>query len=219
MTADTPAAMRLHAVNTGTLAPLTAGSRKRSGIHKHPVGGPVLCDAQGLVGDAIGNAKHHGGPDQALYLYSRADYAWWEAQLGHTCAPGLFGENLCIEAWWEAPRVGDRVQVGDVVLELTAPRIPCATLAARMNDARFVARFAQAERPGAYARVLHPGVLEAGSTGTVFRADETYPTISALFALWYRRPRDPAPLLDALRAPVARRLRDTFLQWAAAGSP
>jgi MOSC domain-containing protein YiiM len=218
----------LLSVNVGQLEPLaaaatSASARKRSGIRKHPVGGPVLCDAQGLVGDAIGNTTHHGGTDQAIYLYSAEDYAWWSTTLGQPCGPGLFGENLTIDRWWPSPRVGDRVQWGEVLLELTAPRIPCNTLATRMGDPRFVTRFADARRPGAYARVLQSGVIACGERGFVTTAARAYPTIETLFRQWYRVPRDRSALIAALGAPLADRLRHTFLQWigesAAQGGP
>lgn len=205
--------VRLDAVNVGTLERLHPEHRTRTGIHKRPVGGAVLCDANGLLGDAVGNRKHHGGPDQAVYLYSVSDYAWWEQQLGHACPPGLFGENLTIADWWPSPRVGDRIRFGDVVLELTAPRIPCATLAARLGDPSFVKRFAAAGRSGAYARVLQGGTLEAGQEGRLSRGDADWPTIDALFALWYARPRDASPIIHALRAPLAHRYRDALLGW------
>jgi MOSC domain-containing protein YiiM len=209
--------IRLESVNIGTLAPLSASASRRTGIHKHPVGGPVLCDAMGLVGDAVGNAKHHGGRDQALYVYSAHDYAWWTITLGRPCGPGLFGDNLTIDRWWQSPRVGDRVQFGDVLLELTAPRIPCATLAGRMGVPTFVKQFADAARPGAYARVVQPGAIEAGVSGIVTRSDERWPTIDALFGIWYQTPRTPAVLIDALRAPVAERVRERFLGWVHSG--
>lgn len=214
-----PLELLLDSVNIGVLETLRSDTRKRSGIRKHPVGGPVLCDTQGLLGDAIGNRKHHGGPDQAVYLYSADDYAWWSAQLQRECQPGLFGENLTIDRWWPSPRVGDRLQCGDVLLELTAPRIPCATLATRMQDARFVQQFAEARRPGAYARVLQPGVLEAGQHATVTRGNAAWPTVVSLFDLWFARTRERQVLLDTLRAPLASRLRDTINHWLATSVP
>jgi MOSC domain-containing protein YiiM len=210
---------RLLSVNVGLLEPLSPGSKKRTGIHKHPVGGPVLCDSLGLVGDRIGAPRHHGGPDQAVYLYSAEDYAWWASQLGRDCPPGLFGDNLTITAWWEDPRIGDRVQFGEVLLELSAPRIPCATLAGRMGDVRFVSRFAEARRPGAYARVLTSGAIAPGSEGTVQCGDPHLPTITELFDLWYRTPRDRARLLALAKPPLAVRAREAFLHWATASLP
>ena len=49
------------------------------------------------------------------------------------------------------------------MLEITAPRIPCNTLAARMGDPGFVKRFLAAERPGLYCRVIRPGILQIGT--------------------------------------------------------
>lgn len=213
---------RLLSVNVGqleALVPTATAARKRSGIRKYPVYGPVLCDAQGLVGDAIGNTRHHGGKDQAIYLYSAEDYAWWSETLAQPCAPGLFGENLTIDRWWPSPRVGDRVRWGDVLLELTAPRIPCSTLATRMDDPRFVKRFAEAVRPGAYARVLHTGVIESGMSGVVTPGNPSHPSIDALFALWHRAPRDRSALIATLSAPLAERLRHTFLEWIGESAP
>lgn len=202
----------LVSVNTGVLERLTPASKSRTGIRKMPVGGAVLCDTVGLVGDAIGNHKHHGGPDQAVYLYSAEDYAWWSDTLGRPCTPGLFGENLTISHWWDTPRAGDRVQFGEVILELTAPRIPCSTLAAHIGDPRFVDRFAKAARPGAYARVLQAGALAAGVPGHVSPGDASWPSIVELFDMWLDATCDRARLIHALRAPVGIRLRERFLQ-------
>jgi len=202
----------LVSVNTGVLERLTPTSKSRTGIRKMPVGGAVLCDTLGIVGDAVGNHKHHGGPDQAVYLYSAEDYAWWSDTLGRKCRPGLFGENLTISHWWDTPRAGDRVQFGEVLLELTAPRIPCSTLAAHMGDPRFVDRFAKASRPGAYARVLQAGVLAADLPGHVSPGEVSWPSIVELFDMWLDTTCDRARLIHALRAPVGIRLRERFLQ-------
>jgi len=58
--------------------------------------------------------------------------------------------------------VGDRFIAGDLVLEVTSARIPCATFAAKMDDPRFVKRYTKAGRPGIYCRVLGNGIAEAG---------------------------------------------------------
>ena len=39
-----------------------------SGIFKRPVNGPVAIGPLGLDGDAVLDRKHHGGPDQAVYI-------------------------------------------------------------------------------------------------------------------------------------------------------
>ncbi|AMW06003.1 MOSC domain-containing protein [Gemmatimonas phototrophica] len=204
----------LLSVNVGTLAALHHDTpRKRTGIFKQPVTFPVEVTPLGLLGDRVGNLTHHGGPDQAVYLYSAEDYAWWAAQGITPTSAGSFGENLTLDAWWPNVRAGDQLTVGDVTLELTAPRIPCGTLATRMGDPQFVKRFRHAERCGAYARVLRRGTVQGGLSVTVERAPSDFPTIVELFRYWYDRPHDRAALTHALRTPIGARLRATFVEW------
>lgn len=153
---------RLLAVNVGS-PQLLPGSQTPTGIIKTPRTGAVLIDASGVLGDAVLDTRHHGGTDQAVYLYLQSDYAFWARELGEMPAPGTFGENLTIDGLaGESLCIGDRLQIGDVLLELAAHRTPCNTFARRMGDPRWVKRFHRAMRPGAYARVLHPGSVEAG---------------------------------------------------------
>jgi len=145
-----------------------AGYAPLTGINKRPVPGPVAIGPQGLTGDAIVDRKHHGGRDQAVYVYFQDDYDFWAGELGSRPAPGLFGENLVIAGADSASTaVGDRFAMGDVVLEVTSHRTPCLTFAARMDDRRWVKRFHRASRPGAYCRVLAPGSVEAGMAVTI----------------------------------------------------
>lgn len=140
------------------------GKTYKTGINKMPVNGPVMIDAEGLLGDAICNRRHHGGVDQAIYLEGSLDLEWWAAELGREITPGTFGENLLVQGLQSAMlAAGDRIEIGEVLLEITSPRIPCATFSARMGDPTFVKRYARAARPGAYARVLRGGFVEAGA--------------------------------------------------------
>ncbi len=134
-----------------------------TGIYKAPIQGAAAIHALGVSGDCVADTENHGGPDQAVYLYFADDYAWWAEKLGRTLAPGTFGDNLTLSGIASADvAVGDRLTAGDVVLEVTAPRIPCNTLARRMEDSGIVKAFRQAERPGAYCRVIEAGEIEAG---------------------------------------------------------
>ena len=152
----------LVSVNVGTPT-VQPGSSEVTGIVKVPRSGPVMIDEAGVLGDAIMDKKHHGGPDQAVYLYLQSDYDWWMDELGVALEPGTFGENLTIGGVdGAALAIGDRLTIGDAVVELTSHRTPCATFARRMRDPRWVRRFAKALRPGAYARVLEAGIVEAG---------------------------------------------------------
>ncbi|MFK0385398.1 MOSC domain-containing protein [Agrobacterium sp. NPDC090273] len=139
------------------------GKTTKTGIFKHVVPGPVMIDAEGIVGDAVCNRKHHGGPDQAIYAMGSADLDFWSQSLGYAVEPGLFGENLVVDGLDSATLyVGDRLYATEVVLEVTAARIPCATLSTRLGDPDFAPRFREAGHPGFYCRVLKGGFLQAG---------------------------------------------------------
>lgn len=212
--------MSLRSVNVGQGLPVTIGARSvRSGIDKRPTLQPVGVNAGGLDGDQVLNTRHHGGPGQAAYLYTTDDYDWWAAQ-GVAVRDGLFGENLTLggagsSADW---RVGDRLTTaGGVTLEITAPRIPCATLAAHLGDPAFARRFGAAARPGLYARVLTPGTVQAGDPVTATRAAPDAPTIRDLFELDLRgtlrgRPVTPDDLRGLLEHPLAERSRADLLK-------
>lgn len=185
------------------------GKSARSGIDKRPVEGPVRVGPLGLGGDHVLNTKHHGGPDQAVYLYTDLDYDHWAQVLGERPAPGTFGENLLISGLESAPTaIGQRLRVGGVLLEVTASRIPCQTFAAHMGDPAFVKKFRAARRPGLYARVLEGGEVRAGDPVSLDGAPPPdAPTVLDTFEVHYARKVAAPQLRRLLAAPVAERLR------------
>ena len=198
---------KILAVCTGTAQPVPGKSFK-SGIYKMPTDAPTMVDREGLIGDAICNRKHHGGPDQAVYVLGSIDHDWWSAELGRELAFGTFGENLVIEdVDSRAISVGDRFEAGTVLLEATSARIPCATLAARMGDPQFVRRFAAAGRPGFYCRVLRDGVIGVGDEVRYLPFDGEAVTMPELLSTFGKNLSDEdrarylaAPINDRLRA-------------------
>ena len=70
--------MHLLSINIGAARTIgNANVSGQTGIYKLPVAGPVQVTADGLADDAIVDTRNHGGPDQAVYVYGGADYAWW----------------------------------------------------------------------------------------------------------------------------------------------
>lgn len=200
-------AMQLISLNVGHAAAL-AGGGGRTGIDKRPVAGPVLVDEQGVVGDAVCNRRHHGGPDQAVYVYGQPDYAAWSAVLGRDLPPGTLGDNLTVShLLCNDLAVGDRLRVGDVLLEVTAPRIPCVTLARHMGDAGFVLRFRDMARPGVYCRVLAGGFVSAGDAVQIEAGAGDRISVLELFRDAFEPTRDPNLIRRYLAAPLAERLR------------
>ncbi|HEU5039226.1 MAG TPA: MOSC domain-containing protein [Gemmatimonadales bacterium] len=135
-----------------------------SAIWKRPVSGPVWAGALGLTGDAVANTRVHGGPDQALLMYAGAHYPVWEAEWGRDdLGPGAFGENLTVTGLTEPDVcIGDVLEIGEAMLQVTQPRQPCATLARRHGIRDLIAVVQRNGRSGWYLRVTREGALEAG---------------------------------------------------------
>lgn len=201
--------MRLVSVNRGRAEPIAnAKASGMTGIYKRPLPGPVALSADGLPGDAICDTENHGGVDQAIYVYGMPDYAWWAARLGRQLEPGTFGENLTISELESARlSVGDRLHIGTVTLEVTAPRIPCVTLARRMDDPAFLKAFRAAERPGVYCRVIRAGTLQAGDAARLEPYAGEPIGVIELFRDFFSPRRDAATLRRHLAAPIDIRSR------------
>lgn len=138
------------------------GRTVSTAIWKEPVEGRARVEGVNLAGDDQADRRVHGGPDKAVYAYAEEDIAWWRTTHPDV-GPGTFGENLTTagidlsEAW-----VGERWAVGDVVLEVSEPRLPCFKLGIRMGDAAFKDVFEAAGRLGTYLRIVEPGTVGAG---------------------------------------------------------
>lgn len=184
---------RVLTVNVGKLQPNPHNKAPETGIHKRPVEEAVYVAAaedgkSGLTGDYIGDPKNHGGDDQAVYAFQREDLDRWEQEKQRTFPNGAFGENLTtVGIDINAALIGERWRVGaEVELEVTAPRIPCATFRGVISEPRWLREFTNDARPGTYFRVITPGYIKAGdaiqilsrpphdiSVSTVFKAKTT----------------------------------------------
>ncbi|TQM96200.1 MOSC domain-containing protein YiiM [Ornithinimicrobium humiphilum] len=162
---------RIRSTNVGRPKAEPNHGRYRTGIDKRPVPeivvsapGPSYGDGSGVAGDHVGDLKHHGGAQKAVYAFAREQLDRWEAELQRGLPDGWFGENLTTEGVdLEALLVNQRVRVGDeVVLEVSVPRTPCATFAGHMGEPAWVRRFAERGRCGTYLRVAVPGVIAPG---------------------------------------------------------
>jgi MOSC domain-containing protein YiiM len=202
--------MKILAVCLGNAEKLPGKSYK-TGIYKHAVSGAVMIDSEGLVGDAICNRKHHGGVDQAVYVEGSLTLDWWSKELGQVIEPGTFGENLVIEGIDNSEvAVGDRFIAGELVLEVTSARIPCATFAAKMNDPKFVKRYTAAGRPGIYCRVIESGFAIAGTPVDYRPFQGARVTMPELMAT-YGRKLPEADRRRYLEAPIHHKLRAALL--------
>ncbi|MDQ6859383.1 MAG: MOSC domain-containing protein [Chloroflexota bacterium] len=170
---------RVVSVNVGRPREIRVGERLvRTSIWKDPAAGRIAVRGVNLIGDDQSDRRVHGGDAKAVYAYAREDLAWWGARLGKALAAGTFGENLTTEGVDVTdPRVGERWQIGTVLLEVTQPRLPCFKLEARMDRPGFIEEFIEGGRPGAYLRIVTEGDLGAGDSVTILSGPDDAPSI------------------------------------------
>ena len=171
--------MKIISINTARVAPLNVadfGTKEfvMSGIRKQAVKGEAQVIMRGIDGDEQADPSVHGGLDKAIYLYPHEHYAYWQQQrykaMGDQApmAPGMLGENLTTEGLLENQLwVGDRLQIGDVLLEVTEPREPCFKFAARMGYAQAVRQMLESGYSGVYLKVVATGSIQAGDAITL----------------------------------------------------
>ena len=166
----------VESVNVGEPRPVDVnGGTVLTAIWKHPVAGPVAVRGVNLDGDEQADRTVHGGPDKAVYAYAREDIQWWEEELGRALGEAPFGENLTISGLPVSEAViGEKWAVGSALLQVAQPRLPCFKLGLRMGDPRFLKRFAAAQRPGAYLRILREGDIAAGEPDRGHRPPSTW---------------------------------------------
>lgn len=92
---------------------------------------PILAarvTTEGVPGDWQKNRKYHGGPNRAICLFSKELYDELAAE-GAKMEAGSVGENFTtVGIDLRELQNGDRLRVGQCVIELTDIRVPCSNL-------------------------------------------------------------------------------------------
>jgi MOSC domain-containing protein YiiM len=180
-----------------------------TGFYKTPTENPVNVTNLGIDGDGVADHKHHGGIDKAVLAYSNDRYGYWQEKLkplmvsenakvlekshteksnSETIGPGGFGENLTIAGWDEGTVcIGDRFEIGSVIVEVSQPREPCWKLGRRWQEKMLPKYVAQCGYTGWYFRVTQPGQLQKGNAVTlVHRPNPSWTVQRANDALYGR---------------------------------
>lgn len=156
-------------VGTGVLVSVNAS---RGGVPKLPRH-QALVTADGVEGDRQRDLRYHGGPDRAVCLYSFDRIRELQHE-GHGVSVGLMGENLTVMGLdWRLLTPGTRVQIGDVLLQLTNFAVPCKNLSPYFGEGK-IFRVSQKVHPGwsrVYARVERPGTVRIGDPVSVVEGD------------------------------------------------
>lgn len=176
------------------------GKEMITGICKNPVSKPLPLSHLGFEGDGVGDLKYHGGTDKAACVYSIDHYPYWEEVLGIKLPPAAFGENLSVSNLKEDDVcIGDIFQLGTAVVQISQPRQPCKTLAARYGRNDMVKLVVDSGRTGFYFRVLKEGTVKKGDPLTLKERDPRGITV-AFASRTYHHAKDDR---DAIRKILA----------------
>jgi len=166
--------MKVAGIAIGGIAEIPyRGKKVKTGIFKTPISGPITLGPEGLEGDIQVDRKNHGGSDKAVYAYSLENLHHWSRLRNEPdYAPGHMGENLTLEGLDDHEvSIGDQLEVGSALLEITQPRVPCFKLGIRMQEPKFVGEFLTSGRTGFYLRVIRGGLIKTGDQVTRIHED------------------------------------------------
>ena len=197
----------LDSVNIGAAEPNPHKQSVSTGIDKRATFGPMEVRApgpkgtglgSGIVGDFIGDGRHHGGDSQALYAFQREDLNEWQQRLGRDLPNGYFGENLTtLGLDVNDARLGEVWRIGnEVTVRVTSPRIPCSTFRGWVGEKGWLRTFTLVARPGAYLSIVTPGFIRAGDSIEVVHRPDHGVTVS----IAYRATTTERELLPSLLA-------------------
>lgn len=193
--------MKIISVNVGMPRLLAwGGSTFKTGIFKNPIEGRVMLRTTNLDGDRQADLSVHGGPNKAAYGYPSEHYGAWKSELSEPVLPwGAFGENFTTEGLIETDvSIGDRYRVGDAVVKVTTPRLPCFKLAAKFKSDEIIEHFLKSGRCGFYFSVIEEGEVGAGDAFALLGREESTLTIAEVNRLYSAKSPDRETLQRSL---------------------
>ncbi|MFW5450724.1 MAG: MOSC domain-containing protein [Methylophagaceae bacterium] len=182
--------MKLVSINISLAIDIEYNNKTIStGIFKKPVNSDVTISSTGLHGDQQVDLKNHGGEHKAVYGFSADHYDYWRKTLHNPeLAFGQFGENLTITGLDEALLcIGDQLQIGSCILEITQPRVPCFKLGIALDLKEMPTLFVQHGTTGIYFRVLQAGAVSAGDSIQLIYQQPKQLTVQTLFKAYFDR--------------------------------
>ena len=195
------------------------GKTVLTGIFKKPTTDKVMVHKDHLEGDAQGDLKVHGGVEKAVYAFSANHYDYWRQALSQPDLRfGAFGENLTITDLDEADFcIGDQLSIGECILEVSQPRVPCYKLGIALNNDKAPSLYSKHGATGIYFRVIESGFIAPDDEVKVVKKMADGVTVKSLFAAYYDRHFEDAikvletvicvdALADEWRAKVTKRL-------------
>ncbi|WP_172329519.1 MOSC domain-containing protein [Mangrovicoccus sp. HB161399] len=195
---------RVLGVYSGRARPeLFDGRPGRTGYRRKAWDRPAPVGREGLLGDELADSRRLGRENHAVYLFCRAHYPAYEAELGRALPPASFAENVLYDGPDETGlRIGDLLALGTAVLRVTTPRIPCYKLRHFLGAPQgFVTRFSASGRTGVYTSVHRAGEIGVGDAVARISTDPRNATVAELNAVLTGFDLDPDLVERVLASP------------------
>ena len=116
-----------------------------------------------IIDDEVVDLKHHGGDMRVVHHYTEVNYAHLKKtfpEIADRFKPGTFGENLYTHELTEKDLcIGDIFKIGEVKLQLTVPRRPCATINQSYEDKRILKEVMSSGHVGWFYKVITEGTI------------------------------------------------------------
>ena len=191
------------------------GKTSISGIYKYPTEKKVFVSSTNIEGDGQGNLKVHGGIDKAIYVYPFEHYEHWAKNFPDIeFSIGIFGENLTTEGLNEFEiNIGDKFSIGEIIVEVSEPRFPCVTFAARVGTADIVKPFLHSYKSGFYLRVLKEGLIQAGDSITIHEKRDDDFTVADFVRLYINKDNSELKEKALINKAISERWKEKFRKY------
>ncbi|GIU52431.1 MOSC domain-containing protein [Shewanella sp. KT0246] len=127
----------------------------------------LKVNKSGVDGDTQADPVHHGGEERVLHHFPREHYGQyrrWDLITNFKDVPAM-GENISTVGLDESQvNIGDIIQIGDVLLQVTQPRSPCFKLNVQFGHPKFALAMQESRMCGWFYKVLREGVIKAGDS-------------------------------------------------------
>ncbi|KAH7069694.1 pyruvate kinase-like protein [Paraphoma chrysanthemicola] len=201
------------------LLQLRAGKIKNVGpfesaIAKTPLLGPTEITKDGITSDEHAYLPHRS-PDKALLHYCTAHYDEWKKEIPTSEAffnPGGFGENFFnTEVSEKTVCIGDRLAIGEVIVEVTEPRVPCFKLNHRFQVEDMAKRAQTLFRTGWLYRIIKPGTVQVGDMIRLLERPHPEWTVARVMYYLFIDTKDHAMMKEIVAvAPLGFEIRERF---------
>ena len=206
----------VEAISTGKIEDLNYSSKRpmRSALNKVPFTGSMWLSLTGFTQDEQ-EYKDHGGPDKAVCLFSKSNYAMWQDDVVELPTYAMFGENLTVANLDEREAYfGNQYQLGDAIIEISEIREPCWKIQAKYQIPDLVKRMSATGKTGFYFRVIKEGNVSDNDHLKLIKTAEkdTQLSVYELNDIYYNDRKNASRLSYALQNPYLTNKRKEKLQ-------